>query len=90
MQEQKLNDDWACRYDPCCLGMCKWTDCIGAKINPQLHLPSTNEFEPHPTASKFEPHPTANELFEFADEETLVKFSKGLTPANTGRSTKGH
>ena len=81
MQEQKLNDDWACRYNPCCLGMCKWTDCIGAKINPQLHLPSTNEFEPHPTA---------NELFEFADEETLVKFSKGLTPANTGRSTKGH
>ena len=100
---QKQNVDQACPYNPSCLGMCEWTDCPGAKVNASLRLPSTSKFEPHPTASKFEPHPTASTFephptasksataskrFEFADEETLEKFSKGLTPANTGWSTK--
>ena len=60
--------------------MCDWTDC-GTKVKPQaqLHLPST---------SKCEAHPSTFERFEFADEGTLEEFSKGLIPANTGRSTK--
>ena len=61
--------------------MCDWTGCTGTKVEPQaqLHLPST---------SKCEPHPSMYKRFEFADEDTLEEFSKGLIPANTGRSTK--
>ena len=71
----------ACPYDRFCLGMCDWTGCVGAKVKPQSqpHLPAT---------SKSEPHLPSCERFEFTDEETLEKLSKGLIPVNTDRSTK--
>ena len=60
--------------------MCDWTGCIGAKIKPkaQLHLPI-------PSTSKSEPHPSTSEQFEFANNDTLEEYSKGLIPVNTGR-----
>ena len=49
-----------------CLDMCDWTGCIGAKVKPQAqhHLPI--------------PHPQTNEQFEFANNDTLQEYSKGL------------
>ena len=59
--------------------MCEWTNCVGAKFKPQgyPHPPSVSENEPLPQSR-----------FEFTDEDTFGELSKGLVPANTGRSTK--
>ena len=74
--------DQAFPHDPFCLGMCEWTACIRAKVNPhgQLHLPTATVAN--------ETHPQTRGQFEFSDDETLDKLSKVVTPANTGRSTK--
>ena len=88
----------ACSYNPFCLGMCEWTDCPGALsrtgASETMATPHPDDTpNPAPPASaRAEPATTSDgqpERFaSFVDDEKLALLSKGMTPANTDKSTK--
>ena len=71
--------------DPCCPGMCEWTDC---SIPQERKLRLTTSSSPRPSTSSPQPLLLPSDRFQFKSDKELTELSKGYTPANTSRSTK--
>ena len=93
----------ACLFSSTCLGLCEWTGCPGANVTTATPTtatrPTTNPLTTDPpttmrsgstshTSGTAAGSSSSTRFAAFVTDEQVAALSKGVTPANTDKSTK--
>ena len=88
--KRERNDNGIFRWFLFHLGMCELTDCPGAQTTPSVSVETTPTNIPHPISlsARVESSAANSTVPQFSSFVEDNELAKGMTPANTDKSTK--